>query len=323
MSHTLEVLSTAEHGTVDGYRAGCHGSTVSCGATVSCTDVYIRYQGDWGFRKRVEAGENPADIVAEEAAELDAVRERDKAANRKAKTDAARAEKERDEKKARAAAPNLTERIGDDVRRLISEGKTVREIATELKVAIASVTRTREALGIKGPPPRIIVDVAEVARLHAEGYSDTVIAQRMGVANSTISTIRREKLKLPRLSPKVARVHEESPRAARQRRIVELHGQGMTDQQIADELGTTRAAVYQARVRLGLPLNRARTRGPYRPRATTRPERVELAPDADVTHGTPDGYTAGCRGRGCPSTPTCTDAMLNAHRAARRQAGGE
>ncbi|WP_157547079.1 helix-turn-helix domain-containing protein [Microbacterium paraoxydans] len=92
-----------------------------------------------------------------------------------------------------------------------------------------------------------------------------MIAQRMGVANSTISTIRREKLKLPRLSPKVARAHEESPRAARQRRIVELHGQGMTDQQIADELGTTRSAVYQARVRLNLPLNRARTRGPYKP----------------------------------------------------------
>ncbi|MCT1363944.1 helix-turn-helix domain-containing protein [Microbacterium sp. p3-SID131] len=320
MSHTLEVLSTAEHGTVDGYRAGCHGSAVSCGATVSCADVYIRYQGDWGFRKRVDAGENPVDIFAEEAAELDAVRERDKAANRKAKAAAARAEKERDEKKARAAAPNLTERIGDDVRRLISEGKTVREIAAELKVAIASVTRTREALGIKGPPPRIIVDVAEVARLHAEGYSDTVIARRMGVANSTI---RRTKLKLPRLSPKVARAHEESPRAARQRRIVELHGQGMTDQQIADELGITRSAVYQARGRLDLPLNRSRTRGPSKPRTTPRVERVELAPAADVTHGTPDGYTAGCRGRGCPTSPTCTDAMLAAHRAARREAGGQ
>ncbi|SDT09335.1 helix-turn-helix domain-containing protein [Microbacterium paraoxydans] len=109
--------------------------------------------GRLGFRKRVDAGENPADIVAEETAELEAIRERDKAANRKAKAAAARAEKERDERKARAAEPNLTERIGDDVRRLISEGKTVREIAAELKVAIASVTRTREALGIKGPPP--------------------------------------------------------------------------------------------------------------------------------------------------------------------------
>lgn len=322
MSRTLELLSEMEHGTVDGYRAGCHGSTASCGATVSCTDVYIRYQGDWGFRKRVDAGENPADIVADEAAELEAIRERDKVANRKAKSDAARAEKERDERKARAAEPNLTARIGADVRRLTEAGRTVREIAAELSVSLMSVTRTRQALGIRTRKRRSIIDVSEVARLHAEGFSDTAISKQLGVANSTISTIRREKLHLPRVAAKAARVDEESPRARRQRRLIELHSQGLTDGQIADALGSTRTAIYQARERLGLPLNRQKSRGPYKPRTTPTPDKCSEDATATAEHGTPEGYTAGCRGRGCPSTPTCTDAMLNAHRAARHQAGG-
>lgn len=97
MSHTLELLADTEvHGTPDGYRAGCTGSAASCPGEITCTDAFTRYNGDWTFRKRVKAGEHPAAIFREEAAQAAAVRARDIAA--------ARADRRRDAEKARAVA---------------------------------------------------------------------------------------------------------------------------------------------------------------------------------------------------------------------------
>lgn len=334
MSHTLDLLSTVEHGTVAGYQAGCHGSTVSCGAIVSCADVYIRYQGDWGFRKRVDAGESPVDIVAAELAELDAVRARDKAANRKAKADGARIAEERTKKQRRMSAspkvtpsaPTLIDRIADDVRRLIGEGKTGKETAAILGVSVFAVSRARRAMDLK--TSRQSIDRAEVARLNGEGWSDTRISEHLGVSNSAISNIRRNELHLPKVATSHAPKVTESARAQRARRITELHAEGMHDGEIAEALDVTRSTVYQARVRLGLSLNRQSRRKPL-----TAPERSEQDTTHDEpqetreavirAHGTPEGYTDGCRGRGCPTTPTCTDAMLAHHRAARHQAGGQ
>lgn len=326
MSYTLELLTTVQHGTPDGYRAGCHGSAASCGAPVSCADVYTRYQGDWSFRRRVDAGEVPADIVAQEVADLEAQRQRDKAANRKAKADAAREHEAREQRKtAPVVAPSMVEQIGDDVRRMHADGMTVAAIAVALKVSPMTVSRVRAALGLKGAQPRPgTVNHDDVRRLHAEGLSDAEIARRLGVTNSTISTIRRVKLGLPRVSQKVAVVRPDSPRSIRARKIAELHGQGLTDNQVAAALGITRTAAYQARERLRLPLNRESNSGPRRkprPDETPTPE-PETPAEYEIVHGTADGYAAGCRGRGCSVTPSCTDAMLAAHRAARHQAGG-
>lgn len=334
MSHTLDVLSTAQHGTVDGFRAGCHGSTVSCGAIVSCTDAFTRYQGDWGFRKRVDAGEHPADIVTAELAALEQIRAEDRAANRRAKAERARAASEAVAKKRRMAEPRLIDKITEQVRRLVAEGKTVREMAAELGVSDMTVTRARQALGIRFTPSK--VDHAEVARLHADGLTDTAIARRLGVSNTTISTIRRTKLNLTPIPVQAARMTEQSPRADRIARLRALHAEGMTDNEMAEALGVSRSAVHQARTRQGLALNKQRVRAPYKPR-TPKPEPVEeqldrtdLHPEVKAarvedidpsTHGTARGYEAGCRGSGCPTAPSCTDAMLNAHRAARRGAG--
>lgn len=56
------------HSTPEGYKAGCRGR--SCIGVVengiSCADAFARYQGDYGFRKKVDAGMSPTEIVAEE-----------------------------------------------------------------------------------------------------------------------------------------------------------------------------------------------------------------------------------------------------------------
>ncbi len=58
------------HSTKEGYKAGCRGR--ACPGIedngISCADAYARYQGDYGFRKKVDAGMTPSEIMAAEAA---------------------------------------------------------------------------------------------------------------------------------------------------------------------------------------------------------------------------------------------------------------
>lgn len=52
------------HGTAEGFANGCRGS--HCPAPVICREVHFRYQGDYAFRKAIDAGEKPADIIRRE-----------------------------------------------------------------------------------------------------------------------------------------------------------------------------------------------------------------------------------------------------------------
>lgn len=54
------------HGTPNGYNLGCHGS--HCPSAIPCRDVHTRYRGDWAFRKQVDAGMTPAQIIEQEHA---------------------------------------------------------------------------------------------------------------------------------------------------------------------------------------------------------------------------------------------------------------
>lgn len=56
------------HSTKEGYRAGCRGRACPGVAEngISCAEAYSRYQGDYGFKKRVDAGMSASEIVAEE-----------------------------------------------------------------------------------------------------------------------------------------------------------------------------------------------------------------------------------------------------------------
>lgn len=59
------------HSTPAGYEAGCRGS--HCPGKdehgFSCSEAHVRYAGDYGYRRRVDAGEGPAEIAQGDAEE--------------------------------------------------------------------------------------------------------------------------------------------------------------------------------------------------------------------------------------------------------------
>ncbi|MCU1418701.1 MAG: hypothetical protein JWP32_2875 [Schumannella sp.] len=66
------------HSTKEGYDAGCRGS--GCPGALdhgfSCAQAFQRFNGDYGYRKKVEAGMSPSEIVAAEGAHAPAVVEK-------------------------------------------------------------------------------------------------------------------------------------------------------------------------------------------------------------------------------------------------------
>ncbi len=67
MSRTLDTLLDAEHGTVDGYRAGCRGSHCPAGEEhgLSCVLANTYAAGNWNYMKALRRGLTPAEIAAE------------------------------------------------------------------------------------------------------------------------------------------------------------------------------------------------------------------------------------------------------------------
>lgn len=90
------------HSTREGYEAGCRGS--ACLGKLengfSCSEAAVRYAGDYGYRKRVEAGMTPAEIADADAADRAAA-----APAGKAKAKAKPSLKERAERAATAPFP--------------------------------------------------------------------------------------------------------------------------------------------------------------------------------------------------------------------------
>ncbi|MFJ4174012.1 helix-turn-helix domain-containing protein [Microbacterium sp. NPDC089696] len=368
MSHTLELLSEIEHGTVAGYRAGCHGSAATCGAEVSCVEVFTRYQGDWGFRKRVDAGETPAEIIAAELADLAEVRARDTAANREAKREGARAAvaRERKRKPPRERQPRTDRMDHDELVRLHALGWSDVRIGAALGFSAASVGKARRRLDLplnrkvrepgeprapRAPrppaaPSQRTIRRRQIGELHAEGLTDNEIAERLGVTRMAVSQVR-SRLGLT-VNPDSRAGHLYGPRASAQHRddLQRLHGLGRTDREIAQELGVSSSYVGDLRRQAGLTANRpanrrwegiekqghgtnaCHARG-CRCAACVEAHREYMRDYRDrrreagagENHGTAYGYQLGCRGKGCPSTPSCTDAMLEQDRARRRAAG--
>lgn len=246
MSITLELLAVVEvHGTPAGWAAGCRGS--QCPSPVSCRDVHTRYAGDWSFAKRVDAGESPAAILAEEAAEADAVRARDKAATRAAKRDEARAHRDEVARKRRASTTAKAPRAP----------------------RVSPQTAALQAM------------IPDVTRLHGEGMNDRQIADELGVSLFRVRNVRREKLGLPTVARTRTPRPNEGVRVERRQRVVEAHGEGLTDQEIADRLGLSRRGAAQTRHRAGLAPNSRRRpaqekaqREPRLPRIT-KPQRAD------------------------------------------------
>lgn len=68
---SADILSdpTYPHGTVEGFTRGCRGS--HCPGPMICREVHHRYQGDYAFRKAIDAGQTAAEVLH---AEQEAVR---------------------------------------------------------------------------------------------------------------------------------------------------------------------------------------------------------------------------------------------------------
>lgn len=160
--------TTYPHGTAEGFQGGCN--TAHCPAEVSCRTVHTRYVGDWAFRRQINAGKTPAEIIAQEREQA---REAAQAA-----LDAQKAEKA-----ARAAE--------------------TREQARKRRNATRrSTRRTNPGSGVKrgDGTPRTPLQL-EIHRLHSEGHTDAEIAHALGKKRNQVKGVRLYLLLKPNPAP--------------------------------------------------------------------------------------------------------------------------
>ncbi|WP_417540770.1 hypothetical protein [Microbacterium maritypicum] len=155
--------TTYPHGTIKGFQGGCN--TAHCPAEVSCRTVHTRYVGDWAFRRQINAGMTPAQIVAAEVPEAPVRAPKVAPAPKKTPT--------------RKCKPPQRPRGSvhtDKVRELHTQGMLDKEIAAQLGIGRRTVTNIRDSLGLA---PHHGVDSDQVLRLHTDGLSDRQIADRI------------------------------------------------------------------------------------------------------------------------------------------------
>jgi hypothetical protein len=135
---SADILSDPNHphGTAEGFAKGCRGS--HCPTPVTCREVYARYQGDYAFRRQIDAGASPAQIVAAEQEAADAAKAAARAA-RRSPTSAVLEARRAGLAKARAVlqAKRLPARVPSTplqktIHRLHAEKRTDAEIGSEI-----------------------------------------------------------------------------------------------------------------------------------------------------------------------------------------------
>lgn len=134
---TAEILFDARfpHGSPQGFRDGCTGS--ACPSVMPCNRVYVRYQGDFAFRRRMDSGLSLAEITAMEDAER-AVLVVKKPVKKVVKK--------------RPPTPTLIDRTV--LRRMLDEGLTDRQIADRLGLERRQVTGSRLNAGWERNPDK-------------------------------------------------------------------------------------------------------------------------------------------------------------------------
>lgn len=301
MKRTIDLYAPDfPHGTVEGYRAGCHGSV--CGGVVACRDVYTRYQGDWGFKKLIDAGESAAEIIAREDVEREAVRQRDReAARAERRRELAARKPPRPRKVGRPRAPRTPRETaldthGAQIEMLHAEGLNDAEIAARVGLNRATVGKIRRARGLdaitrvrtpkaRGTHRPRVDRRADVARLHAQGLTDEAVAAELGIAPTYAGTLRRGQGLPANRIPRPPRTRRYQPRYDRRPDVAAAHADGLTDRQIGERLGISHSEVGRLRRDLGLEAHRA---------APWRKDPATLMP-----HGTNASYARGCRCEAC------------------------
>ena len=162
MNSDIITDTTYPHGTIKGLMDGCN--TAHCPAEVSCRTVHTRYVGDWAFRRQINAGMTPAEIIAAEVPEPP-VRAPKVAPAPKTPT-----RKRKPPQRPRGSVHT------DKVRELHTQGMLDKEIAAQLGIGRRTVTNIRDSLGLT---PHHGVDADQVLRLHTDGLTDRQIADRI------------------------------------------------------------------------------------------------------------------------------------------------
>ena len=234
MSADILTDATYPHGTPAGFRGGCRGG--ACPAPVTCRDVFTRYNGDYAFRKAVDAGIPVAEFIATEARIAETTRAA-QAARRPARV--GRAQQKR--------LPGVASTENQaQVLALYREGMTDKEIAVKLGKTRDQVTAVRKHLAL--PVHRRESTDDRIRACHAQGMNDIQIAKHLNLGHEHIST-RRRVMGLVRIPVKQRRISDEQMRDA--------HARGLTDRQVANEFMVDPRTAAKRRRSLGLPLNPA------------------------------------------------------------------
>jgi len=272
------------HGTVQGFNEGCRGS--QCPAPVECRTVHMRYSGDYGFRKRIDAGMSVSEIVEIEAA---AVAEGAAlvAAARRAEREAERVAKPRAKRAARK--PHME--------RITAEQREQRRVERYERKRVERAVLTAERRAAR----------------------ETVVAARLSAR-----AIEREAARTERAAERAERAtltaaQRAQDRAAKteERRIAvaeKLAARALLRTPKPIIHGTNAGFARGCRCEPCVQAHRA-----YHREYSAR-RRSEGIPTEN--HGTPYGYQLGCKNREqCPTEPTCADASLAEENRRRREQG--
>jgi len=178
-----DILSdNIQHGTVAGYRAGCTTNHCPASGGISCATMFVRYNGDYGFRRLVDAGATAAELI-----ELDRTR-----------AQAARVEADREPTSQKGERPPVS-------------GKTVRPRRTRTAPPAATSSTARPSRA----PRATVVDQELVDRIKGRIAAEQPVGRDL-VDTEFIDRVRARiaDMQTPPPAPRAAR----KPRAVRQRR---------------------------------------------------------------------------------------------------------
>ena len=140
---------------------------------------------------------------------------------------------------------------------LHAQGFNDREVGEKLGVSFCIVGVHRRRLGLEPirkhrskdyKRKRLFTD-QQLIELHAQGFNDREISEKIGAHQNTVS-VHRRRLKL--------KVHGHRKRLFTDQQLIELHAQGFNDREVGEKLGVTGNTVCRRRRGLGLkPVSRS------------------------------------------------------------------
>lgn len=256
MNADIILDDTFPHGTPAGYVRGCHGR--ACPSPYPCRVVYVRYQGDFAFRKRLDAGMSAAEIGELEEREAREALERERHERHERQLERQRARRKEQRRRARPAttrprAPRACKHPREEVLACHAQGLTDAEIGHRLGLTRRQVAEVRRGLKlpvnkaararrISSSPHQEALKTRreEIARLHGEGYTDKQIAEHLHLEAVKVAVDRRRLGLPPNKTSHVDRVRA-------------LHAEGLDDVQIGERLDLHARYIGKIRREAGLP----------------------------------------------------------------------